>query len=199
VSKVREHPRIFHANPDKVCWWAYDHVLQVHKPRVQPPLERIVWLHIDRDWNCKIKAKNGTILKYWAQDQNNDWTKHFAWSLRPSGPTSARPQAASQREVGKPLWQHHQQHCQQHWQWHYPQYLQEHHHMIIIRYCPQSPVLKIWFGPPNADFWSVWSSQKARKFRQIQPTTKVRILCFDCPLRIKINDSCFSLCFQWNI
>ena len=46
---------------------------------------------------------------------------------------------------------------------------------------------------------SVWSSQKARKFRQIQPTTKVRILCFDCPLRIKINDSCFSLCFQWNI
>ena len=39
----------------------------------------------------------------------------------------------------------------------------------------QSPVLKIWFGPPNADFWSVWSSQKA----QIQPTTKVRILCFE--------------------
>ena len=43
----------------------------------------------------------------------------------------------------------------------------------------QSPVPKIWFGPPNADFWSVWSSQKARKFRQIQPTTKVRILCFE--------------------
>ena len=42
-----------------------------------------------------------------------------------------------------------------------------------------NPVLKIWFGPPNADFWSVWSSQKARKFRQIQPTTKVRILCFE--------------------
>ena len=54
----------------------------------------------------------------------------------------------------------------------------------------RGPVLKIWFGPPNADFWSVWSSQKARKFRQIQPTTKVRILCFDCPLRIKINNSC---------
>ena len=33
------------------------------------------------------------------------------------------------------------------------------------------PVLKIRFGPPTADFWSVWSSQKARKFRQIQPTT----------------------------
>ena len=31
----------------------------------------------------------------------------------------------------------------------------------------RGPVLKIWFGPPNADFWSVWSSQKARKFRQI--------------------------------
>ena len=60
-------------------------------------------------------------------------------------------------------------------------------------------VLKIRFGPPNADFRSVWSSQKARKFRLIQPTTKVRILCFDCPLRIKINNSCFSLCFQWNI
>jgi len=43
----------------------------------------------------------------------------------------------------------------------------------------RGPVLKIWFGPPNADFWSVWSSQKARKFRQIQPTTKVRILCFE--------------------
>ena len=41
------------------------------------------------------------------------------------------------------------------------------------------PVLKIWFGPPNADFWSVWSFQKARKFRQIQPTTKVRSLCFE--------------------
>ena len=34
-----------------------------------------------------------------------------------------------------------------------------------------SPVLKICFGPPTADFWSVWSSQKARKFRQIRPTT----------------------------
>ena len=48
-----------------------------------------------------------------------------------------------------------------------------------------APVLKIRFGPPNADFWSVWSSQKARKLRQIQPTTKVHILCFDCPLHIK--------------
>merc|ERR1719454_724110 len=36
-----------------------------------------------------------------------------------------------------------------------------------------APVLKICFGPPTADFWSVWSSQKARKFRQIQPTTMI--------------------------
>ena len=34
-------------------------------------------------------------------------------------------------------------------------------------------VLEIGFGPPTADFWSIWSSQKARKFQQIQPTTKV--------------------------
>ena len=42
-----------------------------------------------------------------------------------------------------------------------------------------SPVLEVSFGPPSADFGSIWSSQKARKFRQIQPTTKVRILCFE--------------------
>ena len=41
------------------------------------------------------------------------------------------------------------------------------------------PVLEIEFGPPHTNFGSVWSSQKARKFRQIQPTTKVRILCFE--------------------
>ena len=35
----------------------------------------------------------------------------------------------------------------------------------------EDPVLKIRFGPPIADFWSVWSSQKARKFQQNQPTT----------------------------
>ena len=50
----------------------------------------------------------------------------------------------------------------------------------------KGPVLKICFGPPTADFWSVWSSQKARKFRQIQPTTKVHILCFEWQ----------SICFQ---
>ena len=33
------------------------------------------------------------------------------------------------------------------------------------------PVLKVRFGPPTADFWSVWSSRKACKFWQIQPTT----------------------------
>ena len=73
---------------------------------------------------------------------------------------------------------------------------QESHSHHFLYYLVGTPVLKIRFGPPNADFRSVWSSQKARKFRQIQPTTKLRILCFDCPLRIKINDSCFSLCFQ---
>ena len=64
------------------------------------------------------------------------------------------------------------------------------HQLLDISGSDPVPVLKICFGPPTADFWSVWSSQKARKFRQIQPTTKVRILCFDCPLRIKINNSC---------
>ena len=44
---------------------------------------------------------------------------------------------------------------------------------------PTGPVLEIEFGPPHTNFGSVWSSQKARKFRQIQPTTKVRILCFE--------------------
>ena len=61
VSKVWKSPSLFHANSDKVgifgdsspffqihlclickvCWWAYDHILQVHQPRVQPPLEGI--------------------------------------------------------------------------------------------------------------------------------------------------------------
>ena len=41
------------------------------------------------------------------------------------------------------------------------------------------PVLKIEFGPPHADFGSVWSPQKARKFRLMQPTTKMGILCID--------------------
>ena len=43
----------------------------------------------------------------------------------------------------------------------------------------ENPVLEIEFGPLHTNFGSVWSSQKARKFRQIQPTTKVRILCFE--------------------
>ena len=41
------------------------------------------------------------------------------------------------------------------------------------------PVLKILFGPPTADFVCVWSPQKVHKFQQIQPSAKVRILCFD--------------------
>ena len=30
-----------------------------------------------------------------------------------------------------------------------------------------SPVLEVSFGPPSADFGSIWSSQKARKFRYV--------------------------------
>ena len=43
------------------------------------------------------------------------------------------------------------------------------------------PVLEIGFGPPTTVFGSLWSSQKARKFRHIQQTTKTRILCFAPP------------------
>ena len=34
----------------------------------------------------------------------------------------------------------------------------------------QPPVLEIGFGPPTADVGSIWSSQKARKFRHFQKT-----------------------------
>ena len=37
----------------------------------------------------------------------------------------------------------------------------------------ESPVLEIGFGPPSADFMSIWSSQKARKFRHVQKRSKV--------------------------
>ena len=40
-------------------------------------------------------------------------------------------------------------------------------------------VLEIGFGPPSADFGSIWSSQKARQFRHVQKTSKVRTLYFD--------------------
>ena len=43
----------------------------------------------------------------------------------------------------------------------------------------ESPVLEIGFGPPSADFGSIWSSLKARKFRHVQKTSKVRTLYFD--------------------
>ena len=58
------------------------------------------------------------------------------------------------------------------------------------------PVIKICFGPPIADFWSVWSSQTARKFRQIQPTKKVPILTALTKNDLTMNR---SLCFQRNI
>ena len=38
------------------------------------------------------------------------------------------------------------------------------------------PVLKIEFGPPHADFGSIWSPQKAREFRLMQQTTEMGIL-----------------------
>ena len=44
-----------------------------------------------------------------------------------------------------------------------------------------SPVLEISFGLPTANFGSIWSSQKVRKFRHFQTTPKVRILYFDSP------------------
>ena len=49
------------------------------------------------------------------------------------------------------------------------------------------PVLEINFGPPSADFGSIWSFQKARKFRLIQLLTKTHILCFVPRSLTKIN------------
>ena len=40
-----------------------------------------------------------------------------------------------------------------------------------------SPVLKIKFGPPHADFGSVWSPQKARKFRHMEQTKQKWVFC----------------------
>ena len=34
-------------------------------------------------------------------------------------------------------------------------------------------------GPPSADYGSIWSSQKARKFRHVPKTSKVHTLYFD--------------------
>ena len=39
-------------------------------------------------------------------------------------------------------------------------------------------ILEIGFGPLIADFGSIWSYQKARKFRHAQKTSKVRTLYF---------------------
>ena len=52
-------------------------------------------------------------------------------------------------------------------------------------YAPRNifyPVHEIGFGPPNADFGSIWSSQKMRKFQHCHKTSKVRILYFDPPI-----------------
>ena len=45
---------------------------------------------------------------------------------------------------------------------------------FCFRVCP---VLRIEFGPQHADFGTVWSPQKACKFRHMQQTTKMGILC----------------------
>ena len=42
-----------------------------------------------------------------------------------------------------------------------------------------NPVLEIGFGSLSADFGSIWSPQKVRKFRHVQKTSKVRTLYFD--------------------
>ena len=44
------------------------------------------------------------------------------------------------------------------------------------------PVLEIGFVPPTADFVSIWSSAKERKFLHFQKTSKVHILYFDPPI-----------------
>ena len=56
-------------------------------------------------------------------------------------------------------------------------------------YCP---VLKIEFGPPHTDFGSVWSPQKARKYRHFVTVsiyhTKFSVqIQFCCPLRGAYN------------
>ena len=43
----------------------------------------------------------------------------------------------------------------------------------------EGPVLKIEFGSPAADFGSVWSHQKVLKFRHMQQTSQMGILCID--------------------
>ena len=55
-------------------------------------------------------------------------------------------------------------------------------HFHNISSTPLSPVPEIGFGPPTADFGSIWSSKKARKFQHFQKTSKVRILYFDPPI-----------------
>ena len=40
-------------------------------------------------------------------------------------------------------------------------------------------IILIGLGPISADFGSIWSSQKARKFRHVPKTSKVRTLYFD--------------------
>ena len=86
VSKVRKSPSLFHANSDKVgifgdsspffqihlclickvCWWAYDHILQVHQPRVRPPLEGISWNLLQSRFKKKLlEITCGSKTRQW--------------------------------------------------------------------------------------------------------------------------------------
>ena len=61
-----------------------------------------------------------------------------------------------------------------------------------------SPVLEISFGPPDADFGSIWSSHIARNFRHVQKTSKVRTLYFD-PQSLNHNKLLLPYCFYSKI
>ena len=71
----------------KVCWWAHDHILQVHQPRVQPPLEGIT----------NIQEEVASNFKF---TKDNDWGKDLTRSVRTSWPTSPGPQKTSEGKVG---------------------------------------------------------------------------------------------------
>ena len=55
-------------------------------------------------------------------------------------------------------------------------------------------VLQIGFGPPSTDFGSIWSSQKARKFRHVQKYQKC-VLCILTPDHLTIINYCCPTVF----
>ena len=54
-----------------------------------------------------------------------------------------------------------------------------------------SPVLEVSFGPPSADFGSIWSSQKTRKFRHLNIE---KVSCD--PAVVLKNDHFLMLCHE---